>query len=324
MPKQQPADTRKIVQDVNFPRHYCIYILRKYDFEGFYNTKFIDDPITRRTGFAIRAFNTEISQIRDVTTMDTIAKMRFQFWYDGIENALALGQSTEHPSPQQQPLLHEISECNRLCSGKLTKTWFNRLIDARNSPEGLSNFPFNTMKELETYSENSVSPVFYLINEAMLSTCKSSSIKPDIQLKLDHIGSHIGKAQGLANVIRGIIHNARFNRCYVPSELLATHNVTHQDLLKSNINTNPALKEVYFDIASLSHQHLVKAKKLTQDSSIKQFTSAFLPIITLERFLDKLRKNNFDVSKTNWGRKDLFFPISLLLRSKLWKYGRIV
>uniref|UniRef100_T1JWJ2 Uncharacterized protein n=1 Tax=Tetranychus urticae TaxID=32264 RepID=T1JWJ2_TETUR len=70
--------------------------------------------------------------------------------------------------------------CDRLCSGKLTKTWFNRLIDARNSPEGLSNFPFNTMKELETYSENSVSPVLYLINEAMLSTY--------------HIGSHIGKA----------------------------------------------------------------------------------------------------------------------------------
>ncbi|XP_053211896.1 NADH dehydrogenase (ubiquinone) complex I, assembly factor 6-like [Panonychus citri] len=317
-------NNQQIVHDADFPQKYCIYILRKFDFENFYNTKFIDNQITRRTAFAIRAFNTEISQIRDVTTQDQIARMRFQFWYDGIENAMNAEQSINHPSPKQQPLLYEISECNRLCDGRLSKRWFKRLIDTRDSPEGLSNFPFTTIQELESYSENSVSPVFYLISEAILSQITSSKSTPGIQLKLDHIGSHIGKAQGLANVVRGIIHNAKYNRCYIPSELLVKHNVTHQDLIK--INDKPAIKviDVCYDIASLSHQHIIKAKKLTQDSSLGQFSSIFLPIITLERFLDKLRRNNFDVTKTTWGRKDLFFPLVLFGRSRLWKLGRII
>lgn len=36
--------------------------------------------------FALRAFNVELAQVRDLTKSDELAKIRFQFWLDIIDD----------------------------------------------------------------------------------------------------------------------------------------------------------------------------------------------------------------------------------------------
>lgn len=40
----------------------------------------------RRTAFALRAFNVELAQIRDLTKSNMISQVRFQFWLDTIDD----------------------------------------------------------------------------------------------------------------------------------------------------------------------------------------------------------------------------------------------
>lgn len=43
----------------------------------------------RRAAFALRSFNVELSQIRDLTKSNQLALMRFQFWNDILDDIYA-------------------------------------------------------------------------------------------------------------------------------------------------------------------------------------------------------------------------------------------
>ncbi|RWS23359.1 Squalene/phytoene synthase-like protein, partial [Leptotrombidium deliense] len=205
---------------------------RKYDFENYLATALINDSFMRRTAFAVRALNVELSQIRDLTTNETSAQMRFQFWlrlitdiFEGIEVPTA--------SSGSQPIAAEIQKCFLASQKTLSKRWFLCLIESRMSSLNLSNFPFTTIKDLEVYIDSSVSPVFYIINEAARSVWMADrKTWSNIHLKLDHIGNHVSKAQGFSNILRGISHNAVRGRCYIPSELLVTHKLSVEQILR--------------------------------------------------------------------------------------------
>lgn len=194
------------------------------------------------------------------------------------------------------------------------------MVEARKSSFGLSNYPFNTVNEFDNYCDSTLCSANYIINEGLLTIKNDTNSQDNISLKLDHIGNHIGKSQGYANLVRGIIHNATHGRCYIPSELLAKHDVSHQDFLR--VKNMDKIKDICFDIASISHQHFESAQKLANDSAIKPFYPAFLPLIPLKRFLTRLRKNNFDLANPTWGRSDPFLPVQALLKAKLWKFVR--
>lgn len=49
-------------------------------------TLYIKNDELRRTAFALRAFNVELAQVRDLTKSDQLAKIRFQFWLDIIDD----------------------------------------------------------------------------------------------------------------------------------------------------------------------------------------------------------------------------------------------
>lgn len=51
---------------------------------------------------------------------------------------------------------------------------------------------FTTLEDMEKYVEDSVSPIYYMILE-------DSGIK---NVHADHAASHLGKAQGLVNMLR--------------------------------------------------------------------------------------------------------------------------
>jgi len=194
------------------------------------------------------------------------------------------------------------------------------MIEARRSHFGLSDFPFNTLNEFETYCESTICSANYSINEAVVYHHGDSKAEKTL-LKLDHLGNHLGKSQGLANLVRGITFNAKNNRCYIPSEMLIKHNVTHQDFLRSD--NQEKIRDVCFDLSTNSHQHLTKAKDLARDTSLNPYYATFLPIFTIQRFLMRLQKNNFDIFRPAWGRADLFLPLNLLFRARFGRFIRL-
>ena len=61
-------------------------MFRKYDYENFLASLLIKQSDLRRTALALRAFNVELSQVRDLTKSDSTAQIRFQFWLDIIDD----------------------------------------------------------------------------------------------------------------------------------------------------------------------------------------------------------------------------------------------
>lgn len=116
--------------------------------------------------------------------------MRMQFWRDTVTKALS-------GSPPKEPvailLAHAAEDVFHRSDGKsrLSKNWFHRIINTRE--QYLGN-PYPTLTALETYAENTYSTLLYLTLSAL----------PQASITTDHIASHIGKASGIAAVLRGI------------------------------------------------------------------------------------------------------------------------
>lgn len=161
--------------------------------------------------------------------------------------------------------------------------------------------------------------VYYLLNGVALRVNNQDSNRSVNQIQLDHVAYHIGIAQGLSNILRGIPFNARNKRCYVPNDLLVKHKLSHQQILRGD--QSQSLKDVCYDIASLAHQNLNKAKEL-QNPFDPQIRLLFLPIVPIEKFLVNLQKVDFNVFDVKLTARHGFLPLLLWFEKKKIKFRR--
>lgn len=219
----------------------------------------------------------------------------------------------------------------------MSSHWFRKLIESRKN--NLSNFPFATVQELEQYAENSVSPVYYLLIEyAIKLGCLEQGAKNKVpRIELDHIASHLGKSQGLLNVLRGLYRNALIEECHIPNDLLAKHNCSHEDVIRlchevqKSIQLNRTVSddklekfkfknflELVFDLASLSKQNLNSAIQIYNQQKLthKQTNYLFLPIHIQHMHLSDLEHNEFNVFDPNqFVKRRRTLPIRLYIWS---------
>lgn len=236
----------------------------------------------------IRAFNVEISRISQITSDDKIAAMRLKFWDEAIDKVYDKNvlKVPDHPV---------VNELHRLIqSQKMTKQFFKRLIACRNRPR---NQGFLTMKQLEEYAESSVSNVYYLSLEA-------SAIK---NVHADHACSHLGKAQGIVNMLRSIPQLTRGQAMPIPQEILMRHGVSQERIIRAK-NSDKGVEECVFEVATLAHQHLEKARALLK-SLPKEAKPFLLPGVAVGRFLDRLRHVNFELTHQKLMQRDSTLPI---------------
>ena len=138
---------------------------------------------------------------------------------------------------------------------KLSKTWLHRIINERE--KYLHSPPYPDIKTLETYGENTYSTLMYLTLQAL----------PLASVTADHLASHIGKAQGIAAVLRGLpllafpqppSHHTpqgqfagalggpqRQGAVTLPLDIMAKHNVREHEVLKQGIDA-PGLRDAVF------------------------------------------------------------------------------
>lgn len=66
------------------PAAYCMDQVKQYDYENYLCSLLLPAGL-QRSAFAIRAFNVELAQIRDVVSRADIGLMRIRFWKDAVE-----------------------------------------------------------------------------------------------------------------------------------------------------------------------------------------------------------------------------------------------
>ncbi|XP_076331270.1 NADH dehydrogenase (ubiquinone) complex I, assembly factor 6 homolog sicily [Tachypleus tridentatus] len=268
------------------PAEYCADVLRKYDYENYLATLLLPKE-SRSAAIAIRAFNTELSQVKDMVSSTHAGTMRIQFWKDTLDQIFQ-GQ------PPQQPIALELARI--LKRQKLSKLWFQRMLDSRECL--LSETGHQTIEELEDYAERSVSSVYYLILQSMGIT----------DLQCDHAASHLGKCQGITNLLRGVPFNASRGRVYLPTDVLIKHKVSQEEILQGS--QEKSVTDVVYEIASLAHQHLETARSFKKDVP-PAARVVFLPAVACESYLRKIQEVKFCVYDPQLQKRNGRLPLIL-------------
>lgn len=273
----------------NSTAKYCLELVRKHDFENYLCTLLLHKSI-RRTGFAVRAFNIEVATLQDQISDMKIGEMRFKFW----ESSLTEIYKNKIP---KHPVLIELYTATK--TQKLNIIYLKRLISSRENY--MLNSSLKTVEDLETYAENSVSPVYYLFLEAM-------GIK---DMKFDHAVSHLGKCQGIINIIRGIPYNTKSGRISIPQDILLKYKVSYENIIRNSSEQN--VRDAIYELASRANSHLMKAKSLEKEGN-KRIKSIYLPFVPLHLYLEKLRKADFNVFDKKLQERNNLLPMKLLWR----------
>lgn len=127
----------------------------------------------------------------------------------------------------------------------------------------------------------------------------------------DHAASHLGKAIGVALLLRGTPYQASKRRSYLPLELCSQHKISQEDIYRGNVTEG--LCDVIFEVAAAANGHLQEARKLVSQlppaaaQVMQQGTLAGLYLQALE----KAGLNVFDQGLAEGGMSPLRRVVAL-------------
>ncbi|KAG0269462.1 NADH dehydrogenase (ubiquinone) complex I, assembly factor 6 [Actinomortierella ambigua] len=276
--------------------NYCHDLVRKADYEGFLSTQFFPTKKEQQMQLALRAFNIELASIREHVSRSDIGRMRMQFWRDNLEKIFS-------GHPPQQPtalaLAYAVQE-EKDPNKQLSTIWLKRMITERE--RNLSDPQFMTLAEMETYSENTLGSLFYLQLESV-------GVR---SLEADHAASHLGKAMGIATLLRAFHFHMLQNRMIIPAEITAKHGISQEALFR-NPTVTTALQDATLEVATAAHIHLATAK-----SFCKSLPREALPVmmagIPTESFLQRLEKEDFNPLAPSLMQREWFLPAKMWYR----------
>lgn len=275
---------------------FCLELLRRRDYEGFLCSLLL--PASARAAVvALRAFNVELAQVKDSVSEKTIGQMRLQFWKDAVAAMYGGG------SPPPQPVAMELWKAVR--RHELTKRWLVRIIEERE--KNLGEGAYRSIRELESYAENTQSSLLYLTLEAL-------GVR---DVHADHAASHIGKAQGIVTCLRATPYHSHRRRPLLPMDICALHGASQEDFVRQKRDKN--VRDVIFDVASQAHLHLEHARSFRQSVPARAFP-AFLPTVALEDYLKQIQSVDFDVFHPRLQRRNSLLPLLLYFRSWRQRY----
>lgn len=216
---------------------------------------------------ALRALNLELVRLPELVSNPTIGIMRMKFWHESIDKTFA-GQ------PPREPiciLLHKaLSDMEARAPGTSTKKsikfWVSRLIRTRE--RHMDNRPFASIAALEDYAENTYSTMMYATLASM----------PLRSMDLDHLASHIGKACGIAAVLRGVPLLAapappvktkhgfdapmtKEPALLLPLDVMADAGVKEEEVFRQGPNA-PGLQDAVFQVATRANDHLITVREM--------------------------------------------------------------
>jgi len=249
---------------------YCLQQIRRFDRDRYLTV--VAAPGAAAADLAVLyAFNLEIALVRDSVSESMLGRIRLQWWREAIPEVYA-----------QRPRHHAVLESLAALHARkpLSRAWFDRMIDARESE--LDDIVPADLAALETYADQTSGDLLRLAAEAAGLEPQSGTLPALIR--------HVGVAYGLSGIARATLYLARQRRTMLPAALLAQHGVS-LDLLY-DLKPQPGLNAGIADLAETARGHLDAAKKL---AAPKPLLPA-LRIGTLTRAaLDRLARCNHDL-----------------------------
>ena len=200
--------------------------------------------------------------------------MRYQFWRDTINSAFALSPAKQPVAVLLSAVLSSLQQQQQSAKPTLNKSWFLRIISAREKYS--TNAPYPTLASLEQYAENTYSTLLYLTLSAI----------PLHSITADHIASHIGKAAGIVAVLRGVpvlafppppnhhsntsslggtLDTQRTHQGAVtlPLDIMAEVGLKEENVLRHGAEAS-GLKDAVFKVATRASDHLITARQMVK------------------------------------------------------------
>ncbi|KAK9803446.1 hypothetical protein WJX73_001804 [Symbiochloris irregularis] len=268
---------------------YCIQQVRQSDYENYLWSVQLPKAV-RAAVFALRAFNVEVAMISENVSQSALQQIRFQWWREAVNSVLT-------DRPVKHPVIEALSQ---ISLGLPDRYHLQRIVSAREK-DALSPVPPGSCRELEDYAEGTMSQLLFL-------QCKAAALMgPEI----DHAASHLGKAVGLAALLRGTAHHALRRRCYLPMDLCAAEGVSQEDIYRGQASSG--LSHVVFQVASVAKAHLEQAQDL-RSKLPAEAVAMMMPAVTADLYLRALEKHQFNIftpALANGGFSPLWYQLRL-------------
>ncbi|PWW79515.1 hypothetical protein C7212DRAFT_356357 [Tuber magnatum] len=290
--------------DVTSARAYCLDLLRKHDKPSHLLSVF-QPAHSKDTYLSLRAFNTETSLIPDQVSNTTLGRMRINFWRDNLTKLFSPPYT-----PPAEPTLLLLAHAVHSNQAKITRGFLTRVLTERE--KYLGNVPFRDLSNLEGYAEGTYASLLY-------TTLEGLGLR---DTGLDHIASHIGKAEGIVAVIRGlaVLAGAEGGGAVVlPLDVCARVGLRQEDVLRraqgrvkdpDGGDAAGKLKEVVFEIATLANDHLITARKMVAEEPAARGVafSGFMRAVPTAIYLERLESVDFDPFDNRLQRPDWKLP----------------
>ena len=286
--------TLKNLHTQNKHLDYCQKLVKSRDYDNYLATVLLS-ALSQNVGFAVRAFNIEVAQIQESTSIAETGRMRVDFWRRKIADTF-----------QGRPPNHPVTILIALCLEQqwMSEKWFQRIIDVREKYLGHS-ASFMSLDDAEDYGEYAVSSLYYLILESLEVNNND----------IFYAASHLGIANSLVTMIKSAPHFVTQGHVILPTELCVKHQISQEEILRGQ--KQEKLGEIVFDIASQASLHLGGMKKLLKDIPMStDVKNVFLPSVSCEMFLEHVRKLHFNLNHKSLNQKQWTLPLKLYIASK--------
>ncbi|CAG8449864.1 8681_t:CDS:2 [Ambispora leptoticha] len=257
---------------------------RKHDYENYLCSALYPKNL-QYAYYAIRAFNVELAMVRGSVSSQLIGKMRMQFWRESIDSIFK-------GNPPHHPVALLLNSTLEHC--KLSSLFFKRIINERDA--NLDDPPYMSIRDLESYGENTASCLLYLQLELL-------GIK---NIQADHAASHIGKATGIVTILRAFPYLASKRRMYLPADTLAKFKISEEAIFREG-PTVKGLEDAVFEVATTAHDHLLTARSFLPEIQ-REAMPVFLSSIACDSYLKRLEKYNFNVFEPKLSVRDWKLP----------------
>lgn len=244
---------------------------------------------------AVRALNVEVTGVRDAVRDTHTGLIRLQFWKDGI-TAMESGKKVPN-----HPILLQLCKHRSVLD-------FQLVIDLIESKTVFFNDqPFKTVQDVEDYSKDSFSSINVMLLKALANSQSDSNLSGHAR----HCAHQLGLAEGMTTLLRGLPHNANNRRLYLPTDLMLTHKVSTESVVRGL--KSPEFLRVVEALAARADEHLTncrfRAKYLNREEKL-----LFLPAVSVDNYLSRLLKVECDVFHPSLQHKDSLLPLKLYIK----------
>jgi phytoene synthase len=249
--------------------NFCAQLVRTHDFARYASTLFVPS-VPRRALLAIYAFNVEISRVREQVSQPLPGEMRLQWWTDMLAGA---GRGGVEGNPVAAELKLAIGNF------RLPVERLSRLIDEHQFD--LYNDPMPTMAALESYINDTSSALFAL----------GAGIVGEPTGETEHLARHAGLAQGMAQVLATLPHDASRRQLFVPLQLLESHGSSMEEVFAGR--QTPGLRAALDQLLGDMRRHLKTSYGLLANVP-PEVRPVFLPLALVRRDFKRMSRADND------------------------------